>query len=383
MRHLHTVVTFLLAVFLAAACFAADEPLKKQPSAPILPKQFAGWRIQGTGQTSQDSGVADPVNASVLKEYGFTDFESAIYTRDGGHKLNLKAARFEDASGAYGAFTFYKQPQMLNEKIGDQASSLNNRILLYRANILVDAIFNKLTVMSAAELRELVSLLPLPPGNARNLPSLPAYLPRQSYVKNTAKYVMGPSGLEKVGAPLPAQVVGFKAGAEVILGKYDFSGGEATLMLISYPTPQIAAEHLRRIDASHSQNTQQEPGTTTILDLGPFFAKRTGPIVAVAAGPLSQSEAKSLLALVNYDADVTWNENTFFDKKNNVGNLVLNALILAGILMALALVAGVAFGGVRILIKRIFPDQLLARREEMEFISLGLDAHVNEPPVRR
>ncbi|PYX73284.1 MAG: hypothetical protein DMG72_13275, partial [Acidobacteria bacterium] len=372
MRHLHTVVTFLLAVLLAGAVLAADQPLKKQPSAPILPKQFAGWQIQGTGQTSQDPGVADPVNAAVLNEYGFTDLESAIYTRDGGHKLTLKAARFEDASGAYGAFTFYKQPQMLNEKIGDQASSLNNRILLYRANILVDAIFNKLTVMSAAELRELTSLLPLPPGNARNLPSLPTYLPRQSYVKN-AKYVMGPTGLLKVGAPLPAQVVGFKAGAEVMLGNYDFSGGEATLMLISYPTPQIAAEYLRRIDVSHSQHTQQEPGTTTIVDLGPFFAKRTGPIVAVAAGPLSQSEAKSLLASVNYDADVTWNENTFFDKKNNVGTLVFNALILAGILMALALVAGVAFGGVRILIKRIFPDRLLAHREDMEFISLGLD----------
>ena len=382
MRHLHTVVTFLLAVLLAGAVLAADQPLKKQPSAPILPKQFAGWQIQGTGQTSQDPGVADPVNAAVLKEYGFTDLESAIYTRNDGHKLTLKAARFEDASGAYGAFTFYRQPQMLDEKIGDQASSLNNRILLYRANILVDAIFNKLTVMSAAELRELTSLLPLPPGNARNLPSLPTYLPRQSYVKN-AKYVMGPTGLLKVGAPLPAQVVGFKAGAEVMLGNYDFSGGEATLMLISYPTPQIAAEYLRRIDVSHSQHTQQEPGTTTIVDLGPFFAKRTGPIVAVAAGPLSQSEAKSLLASVNYDADVTWNENTFFDKKNNVGSLVFNALVLAGILMALALVAGVAFGGVRILIKRIFPDRLLARREEMEFISLGLDAHVNEPPVRR
>ena len=121
MRHLHTVVTFLLAAFLAAACFAAAEPLKKQPSAPVLPKQFAGWRIQGTGQTSQDPGVADPVNAAVLKEYGFTDLESAIYTRNDGHKLTLKAARFEDASGAYGAFTFYREPAMLTIERRDLA----------------------------------------------------------------------------------------------------------------------------------------------------------------------------------------------------------------------------------------------------------------------
>ena len=41
-------------------------------------------------------------------------------------------------------------------------------------------------------------------------------------------------------------------------------------MLIEYPTPQIAAERLRQIDASH-QVAQQQPGVTTILDVGPFF----------------------------------------------------------------------------------------------------------------
>src|SRR5437870_4909617 len=244
MRHLHTVVPFLLAVLLAGAVLAADQPLKKQPSAPILPKQFAGWQIQGTGQTSQDPGVADPVNAAVLNEYGFTDLESAIYTRDGGHKLTLKAARFSDASGAYGAFTYYKQPEMLNEKIGDQASSLNNRVLFYRGNVLVEAVFDKLSVMSAAELRELASDIPLPQGGARNLPSLPTYLPKQDYVKNTAKYIMGPRTLDKIGSPLSAQLIDFNAGAEVVEGTYRGSSGEGTLVLISFPTPQIAAEHL-------------------------------------------------------------------------------------------------------------------------------------------
>ncbi len=58
---------------------------------------------------------------------------------------------------------------------------------------------------------------------------------------------------------------------------------------------------------------------------------------------------------MNYDADVTWNENTFFNKKDNIGNLVWNALILCGILMVFALVAGIAFGGLRVLVQRIIP----------------------------
>ncbi len=383
MKHFQRVGISFLLIFIAASTLAADQGSGKQAASFVLPAQIGGWQLEGAVRTTKDPSIADPVSAPVLNEYGFGDFESATYSREDGNQLTLKAIRFRDASGAYGAFTFYKQPEMLDEKIGDRASSLNNRVLFYRGNVLVDAVFKKLTAMSAAELRELAGLLPLPLGNARNLPSLPNYLPRQSLLKNTAKYVVGPVAMDKLRSPLPSQMVDFNAGAEVVIGKYASSAGDATLMLISYPTPQIAAEHLRQIDAFHSPSTQQQAGAATLVDIGPFFDKRTGPIVVLAAGPLSQSEAKSLLASVNYDADVTWNQNTFFDKKNNIGNLVWNALVLSGILIAIGLVAGIAFGGVRVLIQRIIPERLLGREEQIEFISLGLDEGVQKPPAAR
>ncbi len=70
-------------------------------------------------------------------------------------------------------------------------------------------------------------------------------------------------------------------------------------MLIEYPTPALAAEHLRRIDAAHHA-AQPQAGVAAIENVGPFFDKRTGPIVAIAAGPLSQSDAQTLLGAVNY-----------------------------------------------------------------------------------
>jgi hypothetical protein len=353
------------------------------PSASVLPKQFGGWQVSGSSRTSNDPAVADPVNAAVLREYGFTGFESAAYARDDGRKLTLRAARFGDASGAYGAYTYYKTPAMLIEKIGDGAASMNERVLFYRGNILVDAVFQKLSAMSAAELRELAQGLPLPPGNTRNLPGLPAYLPPQSYVKNTAKYVVGAAALQNLDAPVPATLVDFSAGAEVVLGNYNSSGGEATLMLISYPTPQIAADHLRRIDAARPQTSQAANSTPAanadpILQT-PIFDKRTGPIVVVVAGPLSQAEAKSLLASVNYDANVTWNENTYFTKRDNLANLLVNVIILCFIIIGFALVAGVAFGGIRILAKRLFPERVFDRAESREFISLHLSEKPPEP----
>jgi hypothetical protein len=41
--------------------------------------------------------------------------------------------------------------------------------------------------------------------------------------------------------------------------------------------------------------------------------------------------------------------------------------------VGLALVAGIAFGGLRVLVKRFFPDSVFDRREAMEIISLHLD----------
>src|SRR5580700_11029708 len=256
MKLSNLIFAFVLVVSLSGVALAKDPP----PSSSILPKEFGGWQTSGPSRTSADPAIADPVNAAVLKEYGFNGFESATYTRDDGRKLTLKVARFEDASGAYGAYTYYKTPLMLIEKIGDGAASMNERVLFYRGNILVDAVFQKLSAMSAAELRELAQDLPLPLGNTRNLPGLPAYLPPQSYLKNTAKYVVGPAALRDLDAPIPAELVDFNAGAEVVVGDYNSSGGEATLTLIAYPTPQIAAEHLRRIEAARSQSSQANGG---------------------------------------------------------------------------------------------------------------------------
>jgi hypothetical protein len=362
------------------ACIAA---LAAEPApAPVLPHQFAGWQVKDAVTRSADPSVADQANAPVLQEYGFQRLEKAIYTRDDGRKLAIKAAVFTDASGAYGAFTYYKTPIMQDEKIGGQGSSLNNRVLFYQGNILVDAVFDKLGVMSAAELRELAGMLPAPSGNARNLPPLPNYLPKQVDVKQ-AKYVLGPVALDRAGSPLPVPLVDFKTGAEVMIAKYDAKAGESTLMLIEYPTPQIAAEKLRQIDATHQANPAAQSGAAPILDIGPFTDKRTGPIVVIAAGPLSVSEANSLLSSVSYEAEVTWNENTYVSKKDNLANLLFNVIVLCGVVVGLSLVAGVAFGGIRILMKRLFPDRVFDRSEDMEFISLHLDENLEQASRRR
>jgi hypothetical protein len=375
MKRFFQVVALLTAVLIPGCRGFAAEAAKAPVVNPvILPKIFAGWE-KAASQASTDPEAADPVNASVLKEYGFTSFERAVYRRPDNRQITVKAARFENAGGSYGAFTFYKLPEMLQEDFGDQGASLNQRVLFYRGNTLVEAQMDRITAMTAAELRELSGNLAIPGGPERNLPTLPQYLPQQAYVKSSAKYILGPNGLTAAGSPMPADVVQFTRGAEVAEGKYSTSRGTATLMLIEYPTPQIAAERSRSFEALN----QNPPFASDVTLATPFIIKRSGPIVVLVAGQISSGEAKSLLASINYDADVTWNENTFLDKKNNVANLLVNIIFLIAVLFGIALVVGIAFGGIRLLVKRFFPGRVFDRPEDMELIQLKLGSH---PPER-
>jgi len=380
MRALSSLLTLAVVASLVSVAFAAGT-VPDSLTPPILPKQFAGWQIQGATQASKDAAAADPTNAALLKEYGFTDFEAATYKSDDGRTLKLRAARFADASGAFGAYTFYLQPEMAREEIGDQGASLNQRVLFYRGHIVVEAVFSQLSVMSAAGLRELAGVLPRPTGNAGSLPPILAFMPHHGYATNTEKYAEGPLGLSAIGSPLPADLVDFSASPEVVLGQYSTPGGGATLVLIEYPTPAVAAEHLRRIDAAHHA-AQPQAGVAAIENVGPFFDKRTGPIIAIAAGPLSQSDAQTLLGAVNWSPSVTWNENTYFDKKNNIANLLVNIILLCIIVGAISLAAGVAFGGARILLRRFFPGPVFGRPDQTEFISLQLGEAAQGSPAR-
>ncbi len=333
--------------------------------------------MQGTAHTSTDPAAADATNAPVLKEYRFSDMASASYTRDDGRTLKVRAARFADASGAFGAYTFYLQPEMNKEQIGDQAASIGNHVLFYRGHVLVDAQFSSETPMSGAELRELAGSLPRVTGSSGNLPSFIQFLPSRNYIQNTQKYVMGPLALNAVNSPVTANLVDFSASSEVSLAHYSTPSGEATLTLISYPTPQLAAEHLKRIDAAH-QLAQPQAGISEINGFGTFFDKRTGPIIAIATGGISDSDAKALLGRVNYEASVTWNTPSSDTQVRDLYMLILNIVVLCAILGGLAIIAGIAFGGFRILMKRMYPDKVFDRPEQMEFISL----HLTETAVK-
>ena len=343
--------TILLALVIAGACAAVGQD--------ILPKSFAGWTQAGEVRKITQPEQADAAYPGVLHEYGFADAETATYTREDGRRLTIKAARFKDATGAYGAFTFYRSPEMKIEQIGTKAASANQRILYFRGNVLVDATFDRITGMSAAELRELAGMLPEAKGPAANLPNLPEYLPKPGAVENSAKYILGPQALAATQTPLPADLIDFAKEPEIMRQDYSTADGPITLSLLEYPTPQIAAERLRALQGATSPANQ-------------LAWRRTGPIIVAESGSIGSSNAKTLLNSVNYETEVTWNEPTSIGKRDNIGNLLLAIVGLIGILILFGLIFGVFFGGVRLLLSRYFPGTVFDLPENVEILQLHI-----------
>ena len=348
----------LVSLLLLASTFAAADP-------QILPKAFAGWQQDASSvKTSMNPAEADASNAAVLKEYGFSDVESAAYSKDGDRKLNVRAARFTDATGAYGAYTLYSQPGMQTEEIGRHGESAGNRVLFMQGNIVVEAKFDHVNVMSAAEMRELAGDLPEPASNLGQPPGLPRWLPVQQFVQHSVKFAVGPKSYDASGAPLPPSAIDFGKSPEIITALYRTDEGNARLTLISYPTPQIAGTQLRAIEQNRVALQQAA---------GDFQVKRSGPLLAIVSGAASKSETQSLLASVNYEAEVTYNEPTYLSKKDNIGNLIVAVFALVGIILGVAIAFGIAYGGLRVLLKRLYPDKFVDRPEDTAVITLNLN----------
>jgi hypothetical protein len=162
------------------------------------------------------------------------------------------------------------------------------------------------------------------------LPTLPGNLPTGDRVPNSERYIMGPASLSKFIPGIPPSVAAFHYGSEGQLGVFHSPKGDMGMVIFNYPTPQIAM--LKEVDF------RGIPGGNVV--------KRSGPLVAVVLSPPDPDAAERLLSQVKYQASVTLDQ-WVPSHKDNIGNLVINAFILIGILLGFSIVSGLLFGGWR------------------------------------
>ncbi|HEY1807520.1 MAG TPA: DUF6599 family protein [Acidobacteriaceae bacterium] len=331
---------FLLCTTLA---FAAPAP-----SGPVLPHALNGWTATGAPQAPAPA----PADAAVLQEYGLSGRSSAQYQK-GSSTLVIRAWRFQDATGAYGAFTFLRQPEMRADKIGADGSASGDRHLFWTGTTLVDATFAHPVPQEDAVLSALADELPKAAGTQAVPPSLPNYLPKAQLSAGTVHYIIGSAAWSRLGSAIPASDIDFGQDAEVVTARY----GAATLTLIMYPTPQIAGAHLKTMDA-----LPKSLGLT---------AGRTGPMVAIVSG-VPRAQAVPLLKQVKFNDYVTINHpEGYVPESVKLYRLLTGITVLVVVLICAALLLGLFLGGGRALYRRVRGKPASAVSEE-EFISLHL-----------
>jgi hypothetical protein len=173
---------------------------------------------------------------------------------------------------------------------------------------------------------------------------------------------------------LPPDLVGFDRGAETVTAGYSLRSGPATLTIVDYPTPQMAAAQEKRIrDYIKAGNQQQNPWPKPLADSGTasLEVRRSGPLVALVSGDAIPDESHKLLASVYFTADVISVPQPTQSEVSKTAQLLMGIVMLVIIVGSAAVLLGFFLGGGRAL-WRVAHGKPASSVYEAEFTSLNL-----------
>ncbi len=339
---------------------------------PLLPASFAGSPREGNIVIQPSPAAVDPSHTAVLTEAGFTEADTARYAGTGAASWTVEVLRFGDATGAFSAFTFYRDPSMqpqslAGKPIGENSAEGPDVFLVQKAASLVrvrrlDAPLSSGVAEAQAGLnasvQALVETLPMIQGPEAVPPTLPGLLPEDGLDRRTVHYAIGPAAYH---GPLPANIVDFSRDAEAATAVYHLHGGStAVLTLLMLPTPQIAGTELRAAEALPNPSLR-------------LATRRSGPLVGVVSGAgVSLRDAQALLGEIHYVADVTIDQpQGYTSEVAKAAKLLLGIAYLTALLLIAAVVIAIFLGGGRLLMRRLQgkPDSSM---NDDDFISLKL-----------
>lgn len=363
---------------------AAASPAANQEIEP--PSALAGWRLSTGVRLAADPAQAEPALAPALAELGFRSLRTADY-RHAGATLHLRLFRFADASGAYGALTLIGPANATaarHIKIGlHEAGVADGRLFFRQGTLLVEASFAPPLALAPEPLAALAATLPAAAGASALPPPVLSDLPAKPWQPTSLHYALGPASYAAAGGRLPTSLLGFDHGAELVTATYAAGSGEATLTLIDFPTPQLAAAAETRLRAAllpsaspTSSSAASGSAANSALELG-----RSGPLVAIVGGSAPPAIAHQLLAAVHFDAELVNLPLPHESEVSKTARLLTGIAVLVVVAAALALVLGLFFGGFRALyrLSRGLPASSL---HDAEFIHLELNpgpAHALRP----
>ncbi len=355
-----------------------------EPPIPLLPAQAADLSAptvlqKSVGEVTDDLfdrpgceielGVG-PMTAwkgpclPILKEDGLTRVAGANYG-----KAQVSAFEFGDATGAYSAYTFYRSLMKAPRLVGAEA-----RLGTGSAETSADAggtvvwagtaVLRVAGSLSKEELAALVSRLPKVGGSKGLAPLLPTELLKGGLEPASVRYAVGPVAYQAMGGVLPADILGWDKSAEAATASYS-KGGNGTLTLLMYPTPEIAGDRGRAIEKAVADAGGPEK-------FGTLRMRRVGPMVGVTSGGFAARQAEAMVAGLKLDQEVTFDKKKpleFHAEVQKTASLLQNIAVLCGVLILAAVLLGFFLGFGRAWIRVMMGKPAAS---EPEFLTISL-----------
>lgn len=360
MRKLQYICATMLALGVAPLAFPQ---VYTQPR--LLPTKVGDWKLQQC--------VDKPAAPSLASEANLKKDESCSYVLDS-HTFSVAIQKYKDPSSAYEIYTSQLSPEM-SPSILVPNSAIDEDKLVVLVGDFVLQISSPRTV-AAGDLQDLIKGVRAN-ANPTPLPPVRTYLPEEGMVSGTQRYALGPEGFNHALESLKVPEYGFlsnelgfsKDEPETMLAQYQFKNNSGVMLLVLYPTPQLAELHLHHLKEALKNNGQQDKVIIT----------SKASLLSMVLNPSSAKYAEFLRKSANYETQVTWNEPSHELTDPPITSTLVKIFIGTGVFMMVATVLGIAFGGVRVITKKLFPGKVFDRPEQIEVLQLGLSGKKIDP----
>jgi hypothetical protein len=292
--------------------------------------------------------------ASTIELYGFVGATKQTWSGSAG-TVRVSLYEMSDASAAYGLFTLDRnidEPGFGTIPVGAEGFRAGDRAEFWQSNYVVTLEGNSAATDSLAR-----SISENIFGNSRR-PPVATHLPPQNLIQGSERYAVDALGLSR-NLNLDPQSLGFDDSVEIATADYRVNGKIAHLVLLMYPTQQLAKKY-------EDQWSARAPGDANLR-------KRVSALFAIVRGSHDPAMAKVILDGLNYETQVTWDQPR---PDISLRDVILTIFSFIGVALLFTVVVGLSFGGVRIFVKSRYPDRVFDRAQDMEIIQLKLGQRV-------
>ncbi len=333
---IHLCFLSLVFSFFVFPSFGAEpHPLSEASLEKGLPDKLGNnWQAITASRKVTIDKIPATAESKLLAEYGLQATSDRQYS-NGKDKLTIEAFEMKYASGAYGLWTFHR-----GTLAATQQEIFNGRFLFRFSSL-----DQSLTETVAAQMQTDLSSTMEPP-------LLPTYLPEQSKIANTEKYLVGPEAIARIPAISDLKdIIDFTGGTHATVADYNNGSGKMSIVLIEFQSPQFAVDGLAKIQA-HFNSLSQDEQNKRIL-------RRVGNYAVEAVNVSDPKTAEEVLKQVKYMVRVHWEgknasdipipfrppDPTALREIIQTGQFLVATFYWIGILLVGAVLSGIFIGG--------------------------------------